>query len=158
QDWWVDERSDPAKSTKAAAQYFKSLFEMFNDWNLALAAYNAGEGKVIRGVNRRGSSDFWELARSRALPRETRNYVPMIHAAIIGAKAPETYGFSVTPEPVLSSESVPIEGAVDLRLIAECASAEVEEIQRLNPQLRRLATPAHRTFDLQVPEGSGEGI
>ena len=158
QDWWVDERSDPERSTRAAAQYFKKLYEMFGDWNLALAAYNAGEGKVLRGVNRRGTTDFWELARGRALPRETRNYVPMIHAAIIVAKAPETYGFSITPEEVLASEGVPIEGAVDLRLIAECAGAEVEEIQRLNPQLRRLATPAHRTFDLRVPVGSGETI
>jgi membrane-bound lytic murein transglycosylase D len=82
----------------------------------------------------------------------------MIHAAIIVAKAPETYGFSVTPEEVLVSDGVPIEGAVDLRLISECAGAEVEEIQRLNPQLRRLATPAHRTFDLRVPVGSGDAI
>jgi membrane-bound lytic murein transglycosylase D len=158
QDWWVDERSDPERSTRAAAQYFKNLYEMFGDWNLALAAYNAGEGKVMRGVNRHGTTDFWELARSRALPRETRNYVPMIHAAIIVAKAPETYGFSVTPEEALASDGVPIAGAVDLRLIAECAGAEVEEIQRLNPQLRRLATPAHRTFDLRVPVGSGDTI
>jgi membrane-bound lytic murein transglycosylase D len=158
QDWWVDERSDPERSTRAAAQYFKNLYEMFGDWNLALAAYNAGEGKVLRSIRRRGTSDFWELARSRALPRETRNYVPMIHAAIIVAKAPEAYGFSITPEEALASDGVPIEGAVDLRLIAECAGAEVEAIQRLNPQLRRLATPAHRTFDLRVPVGSGDAI
>lgn len=158
QDWWVDERSDPEKSTRAAAQYLKSLHGMFGDWNLALAAYNAGEGKVIRGINRRGLRDFWELARRRALPRETRNYVPMIHAAIVVAKAPDRYGFEITPEPVIPFEAMPVEGPVDLRLIAECTGTEVGEIQRLNPQLRRLATPAHRTFDVKVPVGAGQAL
>lgn len=158
QDWWVDERSNPEKSTRAAARYLKSLYEMFQDWNLALAAYNAGEGKILRAIRRKGTRDFWELARIRALPRETRNYVPMIHAAIVVAKAPEHYGFDVTPEPAFTFDSVPVVGAVDLRLIAECAGADIDQIRLLNPELRRLATPASRTFHVRVPAGAGGAL
>src|SRR5262245_20018327 len=115
QDWWIDERSNPEKATRAAAQYLRSLYAMFQDWNLALAAYNAGEGKVVRSLDRNNVDDFWELARTRrGLARETKNYVPMIHAAILVAKAPEKYGFEVTPEPLLTFDSVPVKDAVDL--------------------------------------------
>jgi hypothetical protein len=81
--------------------------------------------------------------------------VPMIHAAIIVAKAPEKYGFTVAPEPLLTFDTVPVEGAMDLRLIAECAGTPLQQIQTLNPELRRLATPAGRTFAVKVPTGVG---
>lgn len=157
QDWWVDERSSPEKATRAAAQYLKWLHEQFQDWNLALAAYNAGEGRVARSIDRYGTEDFWELSAKQALVRETRNYVPMIHAAILVAKAPEKYGFEVTPEPLLTFDTLPVHGAVDLRLVAECANTGVSHIQMLNPELRRLATPAGRTYSVKVPSGAGEG-
>jgi len=158
QDWWVDERSNPEKATRAAAKYLKELHDQFGDWNLALAGYNWGEGRVERWVERTGAQDFWTLADSATMPQETRNYVPMIHAAIVVAKAPEKYGFDVTPEPVLTYESVPVQGAVDLRVIAECAGTGLESVQLLNPELRRLATPANRTFDVKVPTGHGPGL
>ena len=158
QDWWVDERSSPEKATRAAARYLKFLYSMFSDWNLSLAAYNAGPGKVMRGINRYDRTDFWDLSRTRAFKRETKNYVPMIHAAIVVAKAPEKYGFSVVPEEAPAYEVVPVDGAVDLRLIAECAAAEVDEVQLLNPELRRLATPAQKSFELKVPHGSGQTV
>jgi membrane-bound lytic murein transglycosylase D len=158
QDWWVDERSDPEKATRAAARYLKQLHEMFDDWNLALAAYNAGEGKVLRGINRYGSSDFWELAGTRAFKRETKNYVPMIHAAIVVAKSPERYGFTVDPQAAPAFDTVAVAGAVDLRVVAECGESEVGDIRELNPELRRLATPAKRTFTLKVPGGTGDAI
>jgi membrane-bound lytic murein transglycosylase D len=154
QDWWVDERSDPEKSTRAAAQYLKRLYEMFQDWNLALAAYNAGEGRISRGMNRQGVESYWELRETRAMARETKNYVPMIHAAIVVAKAPATYGFEITPEAPVPFDTVPVARAVDLRVVAECAEAEVDHVKSLNPELRRLATPANRTFPLKVPSGS----
>lgn len=157
QDWWVDERSNPEKATRAAARYLKELHDMFGDWNLALAGYNWGEGRVSRWVDRTGAQDFWSLAEQATMPRETRNYVPMIHAAIVVAKAPEKYGFEVTPEPLLTYEVVPVQGAVDLRVIAECASTGLDSMQMLNPELRRLATPANRTFEVKVPEGRGRG-
>jgi membrane-bound lytic murein transglycosylase D len=157
-DWWVDERSDPDKATRAAARYLKELHDLFGDWNLALAAYNAGERKIIRGMTRYKKDDFWELRRTRALKRETRNYVPLIHAAIVIAKAPERYGFAVEPLPALEYERVPVEGAVDLRAIAECAETPLEDMQSLNPELRRLATPANRTFGVRVPRGHGDAV
>jgi len=155
-DWWVDERSDPDKATRAAAQYLKELYELFGDWNLALAAYNAGERKIVRGMTRYKKDDFWELRKTRALKRETKNYVPLIHAAIVIAKAPERYGFAVEPLPALEWEQVPVEGAIDLRAIAECAETPLEDVQALNPELRRLATPANRTFGVRVPRGHGD--
>jgi membrane-bound lytic murein transglycosylase D len=157
-DWWVDERSDPEKSTRAAARYLRALHGIFGDWNLALAGYNAGEGKVLRAMRRYKTDDFWELRKTRGLRRETKNYVPLIHAAVVLAKAPERYGFSVVPERVPDFERVKIEGAFDLRVIAECAGEPVEAFRSLNPELRRLATPADRTFALRVPAGRGQAV
>src|SRR3989442_7249050 len=154
QDWWVDERSSPERATRAAAQYLRSLYDLSQDWTLALAAYNAGEGKVGRSLDRHGVDDFWELSRTRDLKRETKNYVPMIHAAIVVAKAPAKYGFEVNPEPLLTFDTVPLKDAVDLRVVAECAGTEVGQIQMLNPELRRLATPAGRAWNVKVPTGA----
>jgi membrane-bound lytic murein transglycosylase D len=158
QDWWVDERSDPEKATRAAARYLRELYELFGDWNLALASYNAGEGRVSRAMERYGANDFWTLSRVSNLAQETRNYVPMIHAAIVVAKAADRYGFDVAPEPVLTYDTVPVKGAVDLRVIAECVGTGVSTVQSLNPELRRLATPANRTFRVKVPEGRGQDL
>ncbi len=158
QDWWVDERSDTEKATRAAAAYLKELYAIFGDWNLAMAAYNAGEGKIQRGIARYKTNDYWKLRKTRAMRRETRNYVPLIHAAIVVAKAPAKYGFTVEPATALPFENVPVAGAIDLRVIAECLQTPVEDIQTLNPVLRRLATPANRTFDLRVPPGNGETL
>jgi membrane-bound lytic murein transglycosylase D len=154
QDWWVDERSDPDKSTRAAAKYLKELHEIFGDWNLALAGYNAGEGKVQRVIDTYGSEDFWELAQTGGFRAETRNYVPMIHAAIVVAKAPATYGFDVEPEPLIEADNVRVHDAVDLRVVAECAGSSLDRLRLLNPSLRRMATPAQRSFDVRVPKGA----
>jgi membrane-bound lytic murein transglycosylase D len=157
-DWWVDERSDPEKATRAAARYLKELYDLFGDWNLALAGYNAGEGKVLRSMKRYKTDDFWKLRQTRGLRRETKNYVPLIHAAVVIAKAPERYGFTVSPQAPPDFERVAIEGAIDLRVIAECAGEPVESIRVLNPELRRLATPADRTFGLRVPAGRAQAV
>jgi membrane-bound lytic murein transglycosylase D len=158
QDWWVDERSDTEKATRAAARYLKELHATFGDWNLALAAYNAGPGKVQRGIARYKTNDYWKLRETRAFRRETKNYVPLIHAAVVVAKAPEEYGFAIAPEAPAAYETGPVNGAVDLRVIAECLETPVADIQQLNPQLRRMATPANRTFDLRVPVGKGGSV
>ncbi len=157
-DWWVDERSDPDKATRAAARYLKDLYALFGDWNLALAGYNAGEGKVLRAMRRYGKSDFWALRRTRGLRAETKNYVPLVHAAIVIAKSPERYGFEIEPEAPPAFEKITVDGAYDLRVIAECASEPVEDIQALNPELRRLATPAGRSFALRVPQGRAQTV
>jgi membrane-bound lytic murein transglycosylase D len=158
QDWWIDERSDTEKATRAAARYLKELYAMFGDWNLAMAAYNAGEGKVQRAIDRHNTRDYWKIRQTRSLRRETKNYVPLILAAVVVAKAPEKYGITVVPEEAPTFERVPVEGAVDLRVIAECTASPVEAIQQLNPELRRLATPANRTFDIRVPAGQGVAL
>ena len=157
-DWWVDERSDPEKATRAAARYLKDLYLLFGDWNLALAGYNAGEGKVLRGMSRYRKTDYWDLRKTRALRPETKNYVPLIHAAIVVAKAPERYGFVVTKDALPDFERVAVKDAYDLRVVAECAGEPVETLRELNPELRRLATPADRAYDLRVPPGRGETL
>ncbi len=158
QDWWIDERSDTEKATRAAARFLKELYDNFGDWNLAMAAYNAGPGVVQRGINRYKTNDYWKLRETRALRRETKNYIPLIHAAVVVANAPEKYGFEVVPEEAPVHDSGPVEGAIDLRVIAECLETPVADIQALNPELRRLATPANRTFNLRVPAGKGEAL
>ena len=106
-DWFIDERSDPAKATVAAAKYFKTLYGMFEDWHLAMASYNGGPGRVQRAIKKSGKEDFWTLSAStRYLPRETRDYVPMILAAVIIAKNPTQYGFDpidTTPAPAVET-------------------------------------------------------
>jgi peptidoglycan lytic transglycosylase D len=155
-DWYIDERSDPEKATLAAAKYFKSLFKMFDDWHLAMASYNGGPGRMERAIKRSGQSDFWTLsATSRYLPRETRNYVPMILAAVIIAKNPVKYGFEVAPLALPTVETVEMPPAVDLRRVAEWAAISVEDLQRLNPELRRWTTPIRGAgYTLTVPEGT----
>ncbi len=159
QDSWIDERSDNEKATRAAAQYLRHLHEVFEDWNLALAAYNAGEGTVRRAIRRQGTNDFWELARARALPRETRDYVPRIQAAILVAGAPERYGFAIDPHAApAASETVEVDGPFALRDVARCTGLDLGTLQDLNPVLVKPATPAHRAFALKVPEGSADAV
>jgi membrane-bound lytic murein transglycosylase D len=120
-----------------------------------MAGYNAGEGKVLRGMSRYRKTDYWELRKTRALRRETKNYVPLIHAAIVIAKAPGQYGFVINPNTRPQWEAVTVAGAYDLRVVAECAGQPVETLRQLNPELRRLATPADRSYELRVPPGTG---
>lgn len=161
-DWYVDERSDPHKSTRAAAKYLKTLGRMFDgDWHLALASYNGGPGRVQRAMKRYGRDDFWSLsANPRYLPRETREYVPMILAAVIIAKNPAQYGFTVpAPSPAAVADKVTVAGPVDLRRVAEWTETPVDVIQQLNPELRRWTTPVRaQTYELKVPPGSAEAL
>lgn len=157
-DWYIDERSDPEKATIAAAKYLKTLNRLFDgDWNLVLAAYNGGLGRVQRAVKRSGKEDFWELsATSKYLPKETREYVPLILAAIIVAKNPAQYGFDIVAHDPISYDKVMVPRAVDLRRVAEWTGTSIDEIQALNPQLRRWTTPVkYPTFELKVPTGTG---
>jgi membrane-bound lytic murein transglycosylase D len=159
-DWYIDERADPEKATRAAAKYLKTLYSMFGDWHLALASYNGGPGRVQRAMKRSGRDDFWKLtATPRYLPRETRDYVPLILAAIIIARSPAQYEMEVTPIEVPLFETVTVAGAVDIRRVAEWAGASVQDIQNLNPELRRWTTPIRATeYALKVPMGAAEVI
>jgi membrane-bound lytic murein transglycosylase D len=157
QDFFIDERADTEKATLAAAQYLKNLYAIFSDWNLALAGYNAGEGKVLRAIRKAKTSDFWALAKTRSFRAETKNYVPLIHAAIMIAKSPESYGIELAPEVLAPSEKVRVSRSYPVATIARCASTQTEQINRLNPELRRGLTPSS-AFDLAVPSGSGDQV
>lgn len=158
QDWFIDERSDPEKATVAAAKYLRTLSKMFDgDWHLALASYNGGPGRMQRAINRAGGvDDFWNLAaRKNLLPRETREYVPMILAAIVIARNPAQYGFDVLTEIPPAYEKVTLTKPVDLRRIAEWTGTTIDEIQALNPELRRWTTPVREShYELKVPAGT----
>jgi membrane-bound lytic murein transglycosylase D len=152
---YVDDRQDPEKSTRAAARHLKDLYNQFGDWYLAMAAYNSGPGRVQAAVKRTGYADFWELYRRNVLPKETRNYVPIILAVAIMTKNPAQYGLDdVAMDRPADYDSVTINYPVDLRLVAECVNSTPEELQDLNPSLLRLTTPREGSFSLHLPAGT----
>jgi membrane-bound lytic murein transglycosylase D len=152
---WVDDRQDPEKSTRAAAHHLKDLYNQFGDWYLAMAAYNSGPGTVQAAVKRTGYADFWELYRRNVLPKETRNYVPIILAVTIMTKNPSQYGLEdVVMEHPADFDTVTINYPVDLRLVAECVNSTSTELQDLNPSLLRQTTPREGKFELHLPAGT----
>jgi membrane-bound lytic murein transglycosylase D len=154
---YFDERFDPEKSTIAYAKYIKSLYGMFGDWYLAMAAYDWGPGNVQRVVARTGYADYWELYRHSAMPAETMAYVPSIIAAIIMAKNPAQYGLTdLTPDPPVLSDTVTTNYTISLPLVADLTGSTVQEIVALNPAMLRLSTPPDRSYDLHIPPGTAE--
>jgi membrane-bound lytic murein transglycosylase D len=152
---WFDERFDPQKSSIAYAKYMKTLYNQFGDWYLAMAAYDWGPGNVQRAVMKTGYADFWELYRRGNLPAETKNYVPGIIAAIIMAKNPEQYGLDkIVPDSPVVSDTVTVDYAIDLRLVADVTDSSLPEIVALNPSLLRMTTPRDMSFDLHIPVGT----
>src|SRR5215472_11787339 len=153
--WWVDERQDPEKATHAAARDLRDLYDQFGDWYLAMAAYNSGPGTVQAAVKRTGYADFWELYRRNVLPKETRNYVPIILAVTLMAKNPSQYGLdSVVMQKPDAYDTVTINYPVDLRLVAETVNSTVSDLQDLNPSLLRVTTPRDGKFSLHLPVGT----
>jgi membrane-bound lytic murein transglycosylase D len=154
--WWIDERQDPEKATRAAAQHLRDLYGLFGDWYLAMAAYNCGPGNVQKGIERTGYADFWELYRRNVLPKETKNYVPIILALTLIAKDAARYGIYVDPEVPVATDIVKPGRAIDLRLVAETIDVDAETLRGLNPSLLRLATPDDSAFELHLPAGTSE--
>jgi membrane-bound lytic murein transglycosylase D len=151
----VDERSDPEKSTRAAARYLKDLFATFKDWNLALAAYNWGEGKVQRLISSTGLKDFWQLVDlRRKLPEETKNHIPLIQASVILARNPEKYGWPKRLVPPLKYSEMSVSKPLDLDAAAKVLDTTVDELKKLNPALKGFTTPAnYPNYRLKVPAG-----
>ncbi len=151
-NWYIDERRDPEKSTKAAMAYLSTLYNEFDNWYLALAAYNSGENRVRRATKLHQTSDFWQL---HSLPRETRNYMPYFLAATIMAKNPQDYGFTKKRKrkKSYSYDIVTIEKSADLTVLARAAGTSFKNLQALNPELRQSATPSE-TYKLKIPYGS----
>jgi membrane-bound lytic murein transglycosylase D len=154
--WWVDERLDPEKATRAAAQHLRDLYGLYGDWYLAIAAYNCGPGNVQKGIERTGYADFWELYKRNVLPNETKNYVPIILALTLIAKDAAHYGIAVEPDPPVPTDTVKPGRAIDLRLVAETIDLDVSTLRTLNPSVLRMITPDEPAFELRLPVGTSE--
>ena len=154
-NWWMDERKDPVKSTVAAANYFKDLYDMFGSWNLAMAAYNAGEGKILRALNKTNADDYWSLLGTRYIKPETKDYVPKFIAASLIATRPEEFGFEdLEYHPPLDYDEATLFSPIDLEVAAECAETTIGVIKELNPELRRWCTPPDVSqYTLRIPAG-----
>ncbi|MBD31095.1 MAG: hypothetical protein CMG44_02715 [Candidatus Marinimicrobia bacterium] len=150
-NWYIDERRDPVKATKAACAYLSNLYEEFDNWYLALAAYNSGEGRIRRATRLHQTSDFWQL---HSLPRETRNYMPYFLEATIMAKNPKDFGFvrKRNADKALKYDVVSVEKSADLTVLAKAAGTSFKTLQSLNPELRQSATPA-KAYQLKIPMG-----
>ena len=157
-DRWVDERLDPEKSTVAAAGYLNDLYVRYGTWELAQAAYNAGEVKVDRAIRGTGSTDFWDLSRSKYLRRETKDFVPAIQAAMLIGRDPAQYGFDTSPVAMPDVELVTVPASTDLKKLAVSTGIPLQTLRSLNPVLIRGVTPPGRTWDVRVPSGSRETI
>jgi membrane-bound lytic murein transglycosylase D len=157
-DRWVDERLDAEKSTVAAVAYLRDLYRQFGSWELAQAAYNAGEVTVFRAVRVTGSSDFWDLTRTSHLRRETREYVPAIQAATLIGRDPDQYGFAVGVDAWDDTERVSVPPLTDLRRLSKGAGLSLEMLRGLNPTLVRGITPPGARWEIRVPAGTREGV
>ena len=154
QSTWIDERSQPEKSTRAAARYLRWLHDHFaGDWLLAMAAYNSGENRVDGAIARCGYADFWELYKRGLLPQETRNYVPAILSIIIISKNQKRYGFDVKPDLPLNYDTFEVPGQTDLKVVADLIGVPYDSIQDLNAELRRGASPAGERYTIKIPKG-----
>lgn len=157
-NWWVDERRDPVKATYAAARHLRDLHDEFGSWYLAAAAYNAGGGKIRRGLARYNVNSYWELLEHRYLRRETRQYVPKMLAAMIIAKAPERFGFiGIIPEEPYQYDIVEVPPSTDLAILAESVEEPYKTIRDLNPHFRRWFTPPEGNhYEVRIPKGKTE--
>lgn len=156
-DRWIDERRDPVKSTQAAAAYLRDLYRHFGSWRLALASYNAGEGRISRALFLSQDNDLPDLYESTILRRETRNYVPRLLAAIMIARDPEMYGFVVKNGRAFSYDEVLIDESTDLDDIAALVGCTYEDLKDLNPELKtRMSPPYVNPYVLRLPAGTKE--
>ncbi|RTZ93666.1 MAG: lytic transglycosylase [Deltaproteobacteria bacterium] len=155
-NYWIDERRDPEKSTVAAARYLKDLYDQFESWHLAAAAYNCGEGKLNRAIKRYKTEDYWQLIQHHYLKRETRYYVPQMIAAALIAKEPEKYGFTnIQYQEPLNFERASVPGGVTLKEIAKACHCEEQTLRMLNPELIRRCTPPYtKRFSVKIPKGT----
>jgi len=156
--YYVDDRSDPEKATRAAARHMRDLYGMFGDWYLVMAAYNSGPLNVVKAIQRTGYADFWELQKRRVLPKQTQNYVPIILALALVAKEPQLYGVEVDPEKPPQIEMVSLTHPIDLHLVADASSADLDDLRVLNPELLRNVTPNQPGFQLKLPAGTAKAF
>jgi membrane-bound lytic murein transglycosylase D len=150
-DLWKDERRNPGKAALGAIRHLKSLYQEFGDWDLALAAYNAGSGRVWQSIKAQGVHDFWQLA----LPPETEAYVPRFYAALVISREPELYGFNPVLDAKEDAEETDVPGGVDFKVVAECTGVTPAAIAELNVELTKNCTPpGPDPYPLRLPPGS----
>lgn len=155
-NYWADDRFDPERSTKAAAEHLIRLDKNFKSWVIALAAYNAGGGRISRAIKKAKSNNFDDLVKADVLPKETREYIPKYVAAVIIAKNPERFGFKINKPNVIfpQGDLVYIDDAADLSIIAEMIEVDTADLKALNPHLARNVTPPSMIrYPLRIPEG-----
>ena len=158
-DHYVDERRDPIKSTVAAARYLRDLYDLFGTWPLAMAAYNAGEGKVMRALHKAQAETFSDISKTKLIRAETKQYVPRIMAATVIARNPDQYGFSQAPVAPHQFEEVVVNRPLHFRAIANFTGIPYEDLKLLNPELRRDATPPDdSSYHLKVPVGTSSKV
>ena len=154
-NWWYDERRDFIKATHSAARFLKNLHDQFNSWELALAAYNGGPGRVSKSIARQRTDNFWDLD----LRKQTEDYVPFFMAATIIAKNPELYGFNIHYDDPIEFDVVKINKCLDLKTVAQITGTTVEYIKDLNPELLRDVTPPRvKSYELRIPRGGKENF
>jgi membrane-bound lytic murein transglycosylase D len=153
-NWWIDERKDIVASTYAAANYLKYLYSLFGSWDLALAGYNAGEYRVAAAISRQKTEDYWQLR----LPSQTQWFVPKFMAALMIGRDPASYGFNIGNVEPLDFDMVTIDRSTDLKHVARGANCTITTLKKLNPALKRWATPPDMQIDLKVPAGKGEAV
>ncbi|WP_121990114.1 lytic transglycosylase domain-containing protein [Nitrospira lenta] len=158
-DNYVDERRDPIKSTVAAARYLRDLYDLFGTWPLAMAAYNAGEGKVMRALHKVQGETFSDISNTKLIRTETKQYVPRIMAATVIARNPDQYGFPQNPVTPHQFEEVVVNRPLHFHAIANTTGIPYEELRLLNPELRRDATPpGESAYHLKVPVGTSSKV
>ena len=158
-DHYVDERRDPIKSTVAAARYLRDLYDLFGAWPLAMAAYNAGEGKVMRALHKVQGETFSDISKTKLIRAETKQYVPRIMAATVIARNPDQYGFPQNHVAPHQFEEVVVNRPLHFHAIANTTGIPYEELRLLNPELRRDATPpGESTYHLKVPVGTSAKV
>ena len=158
-DRWMDERLDPEKSTVAAANYLRDLYTVFGSWDLAQAAYNAGEVRVQLAIQGSGTRDFWVLhRRSPHLLPETKNFIPAIHAATLIGRQPEQYGFTVVPEEPVRYEVITVPRGSRLTRLAGLSGVALADLEQLNPELWQKQTPPDASYELKIPVGTGAAM
>ena len=156
QDRYLEERYDAEKATRAAARHLKDLHIEFQDWYLTMAAYNAGPNRIKRAIARGNTRDYWEMCRRQLLPRQTRNYIPIILAMTYIGKNLELYDLgTIDYAPTRRYDSVETNSEITFELVADITGSSVSEVEALNPALLRSATPPY-DYELRLPEGSSE--
>ncbi len=154
--WWIDERKDLEKSSRAAARYIKDLYKIFQSWHLVAASYNMGESGVQRIIRKYNSHNYWVLVQKGAFSQETQNYVPKLMAAMLIAKAPGLYGFrNLKGYPPLQYDSFYLPGGTSLQLLADHLGVTREYLSDLNPELTKGIIPSNvKGHRIRIPKRS----